>query len=112
MDGLCPGSRTMTGAPSCGWTTRRVVDGRELAGVGVGFGFERVDERGGTGRLVLGATDVCGVLDDAVRVGVAGLETARVGALDEHAAATPSTQTAPATRPAKRSGPQRLTRPP
>jgi hypothetical protein len=100
----------MTGAPSEGGTTRWVVDGRELDGVG--FGFERDAVRGSTGRLVLGTTDVGIVLDDAVRVGVSALESARVGALDEHPAVTPRTQTAPATRPARRSGPQRLTRPP
>ena len=101
----------MTGAPSGGVTTRRVVvEGRELDGLG--FGLAWVDLRGRPDVLVRGATDVCVVLDDTVGVGIGALEKARVGALDEHAAVTPRTHAAPATRPVKRSQPQRITRPP
>ena len=106
MDGLCPGSRTMTGAPCGGFTTRWLVDGRELDGLGLGL--EWVDVLGGA----LGDADVCAELDDALRVGVGMPETARVGVLDEHAAVTPRTHTAATTRPARRSRPERITRPP
>jgi hypothetical protein len=102
----------MTGAPSGGVTTRWLVDGPELDGVGVGFGFEWVDRCDRTGRLVLGVTDVCVGLGETVRLGVGVLERARTAALDEHAAVAPRTHTTPATRAAKRSGPQRLTRSP
>lgn len=98
------------GAPSAGLTSRWVVDGPELDGLG--FGVERVGLRAGTDVLVRGAGDVCVALGDAVGVGVGVLERARVGALDEHAAVTPRTQAAPTTRPARRTRRQRLTRPP
>jgi hypothetical protein len=110
MDGLCPGSTTMSGAPSAGLTTRRAVDGREL--VGLGFGLERVGVGRRLGVLLLAAVDVCVGLDDAVGVGVGALERAPVEAVEEHAAVTPRTHTAPATRPAKRSRPHRFTQPP
>lgn len=90
----------MIGAPPDGGTTRCVVDGRELDGLG--FGLEWVDLRGGDELLVLGAADV-GVALETVEVGVGTLERARVGVLEEHAAVTPRTHTAPATRAAKRS---------
>jgi hypothetical protein len=90
-------------------TTRWVVDGRELDGVG--FGFECVGLCDWTERLVLGVTGAC-VVGDAVRVGVGVLERARTAALDEHAAVAPRTHTTPATRAAKRSRPERLTRTP
>jgi hypothetical protein len=96
----------MIGAPLDGWTTCCVVDGRELDALD--FGLEWVDLRDGDGLLVLGGVDV-GVAVETVEVGVGTLERARVGALDEHAAVTPRTHTAPATSAAKRSEPRRLT---
>ena len=66
MDGLWPGSKTMTGAPSGGLTTRWLVDGRELDGLGfvwAGLG------RGGD-VLERGAADVDVALDDTLGLGV------------------------------------------
>jgi hypothetical protein len=100
----------MTGAPSGGVTTRLVVDGCELDGLG--FGVEWVGVGRGADACLLGGRDVCIRLDDAVGLGVGALERATVGAREEHAAVIPRTHTAPATRPAKRSRPQRLTGPP
>lgn len=100
----------MIGAPFEGLTTRWLVAGRELDGLG--FGLECVDRRGRTDVLVRGATDVGVVLDGTVGVDVGALERARVAALEEHPTTTPRTHAAPATRPAIRSGPGRLTRQP
>jgi hypothetical protein len=100
----------MTGAPSGGWTTGLVVDGCELDGLGLGV--EWVGVARGTEVCVLAGRDVCIRLDDTVGLGVGALERATVGAREEQAAVAPRTHMAPATRPAKRGRPQRLTGPP
>jgi hypothetical protein len=100
----------MTGAPFDGVTTRGLVDGRELDGLS--FGLVRVGLARGAGVLVRGAGDVYAVLDGIVGLGAVAPERAPVDAVDEHPAVTPRTHKAPATKPARRSGPQRITRPP